>query len=76
MVRTRVVAAVVHGHPHIPHAVPPLVLLEAVLAQALVALVALAGGAPRVLVAAVPLKKEKEKKSVSKGRASGSREGT
>ena len=50
-----VVLAVVDGHPDVPHAVPAVVLLETVLARALVALVALPGGTPRVLVAVVTL---------------------
>lgn len=45
----------VDGHPNVPHAVPVVVLLEAVLARALVAPVALPGGAPRVIVAGVAL---------------------
>lgn len=50
-----VVLAVIHGDPDVPDAVPAVVLLEAVLARALVALVAHPGGAPRVFVAGMTL---------------------
>lgn len=55
MVRAGVVLAMVDGDLDVPHAVPPLVLLVAVLADALVLLVAGARGAPRVFVATVAL---------------------
>lgn len=55
MVRTSVPLAVVDRRLHFPDTIPAAVFLEAFFAEALVYLVAVSRGAPRVLVAGVAL---------------------